>query len=471
MAGSYFNCPNQDDPILNARLEALSSLADHITEPVVIVDPELRLVYANASAKNVGKSCPLFEESLGNQMEPLDLQNNSCDFCPTHRVFQEEKPNPHPSILSRNTTQTTNNCPFPHASPLTGRDEQTGLALMMGKTGNGTVVRNGVITSPPETKPCYPLSRDEAFHALIGETPVMQQLNEMIHLVARSDATVLIQGESGTGKELVAKTIHRLSCRKDHPFIVVDCSALPETLLESELFGHVRGAFTGAVSSRKGLFEEAEGGTIFLDEIADTSLAFQAKLLRVLQEGEIKPVGSSRNVKVNVRVVSASNKPLSDLMKAKAFRHDLYYRVAVLPLEIPPLRDRRDDVPLLVDHVLECLGRKKGEAMVTVTPETMEALIKYPWPGNVRELENLIERATLKALHSVLTVSDVFGPICEDEVPGDLSSISKIARSNAEKTRILEALQEVKGRKTQAARLLKISRASLYNKLKAYNIQ
>ncbi len=221
----------------------------------------------------------------------------------------------------------------------------------------------------------------------------------------------------------------------------------------------------------KGLFEEAEGGTIFLDEIADTSLAFQAKLLRVLQEGEIKPVGSSRNVKVNVRVVSASNKPLSDLMKTKAFRHDLYYRIAFLPLEIPPLLDRRDDIPLLVDYVLERLGRKKGEDPVTVPCETMESLIKYSWPGNVRELENLIERATLKALHPVLMISDVFGPISEDQAPGDLSSISKTARSNAEKNRILEVLQEVKGKKTQAARLLKISRATLYNKLKTYQIE
>ncbi len=185
---------------------------------------------------------------------------------------------------------------------------------------------------------------------LIGTSAAMREVLDMIRLVADSSATVLIQGESGTGKELVAKTIHRTSYRRDKPFVVVDCGSLPETLLESELFGHVKGAFTGAHASKRGLFEEADGGTIFLDEIADTTATFQAKLLRVLQEGEIKRVGGNKSIKIDVRVISATNKDLVELVKAKTFRQDLYYRLAVLPLSLPPLRERREDIPLLVQH-------------------------------------------------------------------------------------------------------------------------
>ena len=188
------------------------------------------------------------------------------------------------------------------------------------------------------------------------QSPVMHQLFEMIRLVADSPATVLIQGESGTGKELVARTIHQTSYRREKPFVVVDCGALPETLLESELFGHVKGAFTGASMAKSGLLEEADGGTVFLDEIADTTPTFQAKLLRVLQEGEIKRVGGTQPVKIDVRVISATNKDLTDLVKAKAFRQDLYYRLAVLPISLPPLRERRGDIPLLASRfVAECL--------------------------------------------------------------------------------------------------------------------
>jgi len=304
---------------------------------------------------------------------------------------------------------------------------------------------------------------------LIGQSAPMRQLFEMIRLVADSQATVLLQGESGTGKELVARTIHHLSYRRNRPFVVVDCGSLPETLLESELFGHVKGAFTGAVSSKKGLFEEADGGTIFLDEIADTSPHFQSKLLRVLQEGEVKPVGSNRSIKVEVRVISATNKDLIGLVQAKAFREDLYYRLAVLPLFLPPLRERREDISFLVRHFVAVSCKRHRQAPRTVTPEVMQAMINAPWPGNVRELQHLIERAIVTTNGPELTCKDIAGlaslPPC-----GDLRTVARGAVQQAERARILEALSQVSGNRAGAARLLKISRASLYNKLRTYQI-
>jgi two-component system response regulator AtoC len=230
---------------------------------------------------------------------------------------------------------------------------------------------------------------------LIGRSPAMQQLFDMICLVSDSSATVLIQGESGTGKELVAKTIHQLSARKDTPYVVVDCGSLPETLLESELFGHVKGAFTGAVTSKPGLFEEATGGTIFLDEIADTTPIFQAKLLRVLQEGEIKRVGGNHPIKVNARVISATNRDLAELVKTKLFRQDLYYRLAVLPLSVPPLRERRDDIELLTQHFVQESCARHCQPTRMVSPDLLRALREAAWPGNVRELQHCIERAVV----------------------------------------------------------------------------
>ena len=252
---------------------------------------------------------------------------------------------------------------------------------------------------------------------------------------------------------------------------MVECSSLPETLLESELFGHVRGSFTGATADRKGLFEEAEGGTIFLDEIADTNSVFQAKLLRVLQEGEIKPVGSSRSIKVNVRVISACNRSLTDMMKSQAFRPDLYYRLAVLPLTIPALRERREDIPSLVHHFLDHSSQKHGKPTMAIDKTALESLVHHAWPGNVRELENLIERVVVTTKGLTIAVGDLFHSPVENLHPKDLSSVSKAARQKAEKAKIVETLRHAGGDKTKTARMLKISRASLYNKLKSYQIQ
>jgi len=318
-----------------------------------------------------------------------------------------------------------------------------------------------------------PLTLDTQLGELVGTSEPMQKLFEMIRLVADSQATVLLEGESGTGKELVARTIHRLSQRRDRPFIVVDCGSLPESLLESELFGHAKGAFTGATASKKGLFEEADGGTVFLDEIADTTPHFQAKLLRVLQEGEIKPVGTNRSIKVDARIISATNRNLLDLVKAKRFREDLYYRLAVLPLLLPPLRERRNDIPLLVSHFVELASKRHRKPVRTVAPDAMQALTEAVWPGNVRELKHTIERAVVTAQGSALGLDDFFPAPAGEQATGetDLRSVARSATRNAERARILEALRQASGKKARAARALNISRASLYNKLRAYEIE
>ncbi|HKR79978.1 MAG TPA: sigma-54 dependent transcriptional regulator [Nitrospira sp.] len=320
----------------------------------------------------------------------------------------------------------------------------------------------------PVPQEAAPAMIREQLGDLIGRSPAMQQLFDMISLVADSSASVLIQGESGTGKELVAKTIHQSGHRRDKPFVVIDCGSLPETLLESELFGHVKGAFTGAVTHKPGLFEEADGGTIFLDEIADTTPAFQGKLLRVLQEGEIKRVGGNRPMKVNARVVSATNKDLAELVKMKRFRQDLYYRLAVLPLEVPPLRERRDDIPLLVEHFVRQSTARHGQPMRTVPTHVLHGLREAPWPGNVRELQHYIERAVVTTKGAVLSCADLVA--LGLKTAPDLRSVSKGAKQHAEKARIIEALTDSRGNRVEAAKILKISRAGLYNKLREYEL-
>jgi two-component system response regulator AtoC len=244
---------------------------------------------------------------------------------------------------------------------------------------------------------------------------------------------------------------------------------LPETLLESELFGHAKGAFTGATCAKRGLFEEADGGTLFLDEIADTTPTFQAKLLRILQEGEIKRVGGTQPIKIDVRVISASNKELSGLVTAKAFRQDLYYRLAVLPLYLPALRERREDIPLLAAHFVEASCRRHRQAARKITQEVMHALTQAPWPGNVRELQHYIERAVVTTGGPELACADIvaMGSDCESS---DLREVVRGATRQMERARIVQALRQASGNRVRAAKLLNISRANLYNKLRAYGL-
>lgn len=468
MAGSQTVVSNTKtaDPIFSARLEALQLLADRISDRVMVVDRDWTIIYANPSCGSGGEG-----QAIGTPpakcYQAFLRRSGPCSFCPALEVFE--------SGVAR-----TVSCPGDADSPVCGMLQAFPLMSSQGDVASVLVLFDG---SRDEPEPGRPLvqphqggiadsaeSKDTRVGDLIGQSAPMRQLFEMIRLVADSQATVLLQGESGTGKELVARSIHQLSYRRDCPFVVVDCASLPETLLESELFGHVKGAFTGASSAKKGLFEEADGGTIFLDEIADTSPHFQSKLLRVVQEGEVKPVGSNRSIKVSVRVISATNKDLIRLVQAKAFREDLYYRLAVLPLFLPPLRERREDISLLVRHFVAVSCERHRQPPRTVAPEVMQALTNAPWPGNVRELQHLIERAIVTTDGPELTCKDIAGlasfPPC-----GDLRTVSRSAVQQAERARILEALRQVSGNRARAARLLKISRASLYNKLHTYQIE
>ena len=316
------------------------------------------------------------------------------------------------------------------------------------------------------------LGERHRIEGIIGESGPMLEVLSMVRRVAPSEATVLIRGESGTGKELIAQAIHFGSPRARGPLVKVNCAALPEALLESELFGHEKGAFTGAIASRQGRFELANGGTIFLDEIGDLPLHLQAKLLRVLQEREYEKVGSSRPVKVNVRILAASHRPLEALIKAGQWREDLYYRLNVVTILLPPLRERRSDLSLLIDHFVRHFAEKNGKKIAGLTPEGRDILLRYDYPGNVRELENIIERAV------VLTRDDVIGrgdlPITVQEleaIDDDDEPNLTIAVERLERRMIREALARFEGVQTRAAERLGISERALRYKLIKYGFR
>jgi two-component system, NtrC family, response regulator PilR len=301
---------------------------------------------------------------------------------------------------------------------------------------------------------------------VIGVSEVMASLFEMVRAIAPTSSTVLITGESGTGKELVARAIHGLSARADGPFVSVNCGALTETLLESELFGYVKGAFTDARQSRKGLFEAASGGTLFLDEVGETSLAMQVKLLRAVQERTIRRVGGTDETEVDVRMISATNAPLEELVKQKRFREDLFYRLQVIPVRTPPLRERREDIPLLAEHFTERFARQMGKGVAKVSEEAMQLLRAFHWPGNVRQLENVIERAVaLETTEAVLPErlpENIRQPDRTEPLPAIGDGFSLDAFLLSVEARLLhQALERSSGDRTEAARLLGVSARSL----------
>jgi DNA-binding NtrC family response regulator len=306
---------------------------------------------------------------------------------------------------------------------------------------------------------------------IIGESGQMLEVVSLVRRVAPSEATVLIRGESGTGKELIAKAIHFASPRASGPLVKVNCAALPETLLESELFGHEKGAFTGALTTRQGRFELADGGTLFLDEIGDLPLHLQAKLLRVLQEREYEKVGSSRPVKVNVRILAASHRPLEALIKTGQLREDLYYRLNVVTISLPPLRERRPDLALLIDHFLRLFAEKNGKTIRGLTHEARDVLLRYDYPGNVRELENLIERAVVLTRDDVIGSSDLPLTVQDREAEGDRETNLTVAVEGLERRMIREALARSDGVQTHAAELLGISERALRYKLIKYGFR
>ncbi|MBI2358742.1 MAG: sigma-54-dependent Fis family transcriptional regulator [Deltaproteobacteria bacterium] len=305
---------------------------------------------------------------------------------------------------------------------------------------------------------------------IIGESGQMLEVLSLVRRVAPSEATVLIRGEGGTGKERIAKAIHHASPRASGPLVRVNCAALPETLLESELFGHERGAFTGAVAARKGRFEAADGGSLFLDEIGDLPMHLQAKLLRVLQEREFERVGSNRSIQVDVRVLTATHRDLEALLKGGRFREDLYYRLNVVTIVLPSLRERRQDLPLLIDHFLARFAEKNGKKIRGFTPEAREALLRYDYPGNVRELENLIERAVVLTRDEVIGKDDLPLLVQEPQVADSRETNLPATVDAVERQMIREALAQADGVQTRAAELLGISERALRYKLKKYGL-
>jgi len=322
------------------------------------------------------------------------------------------------------------------------------------------------------------LKKKYRFENFVGDSKPIQEVFELIEKVADTDSTVLITGESGTGKELIAKAIHYNSYRRDNPMVVINCGAIPEELLESELFGHEKGAFTGAHKSRMGRFELANGGTIFLDEIGDMSPNLQVKLLRVLQEQQFERVGSTRTIGVDIRIIAATNQDLFSAVKQAKFREDLYYRLNVIPIKVPPLRQRKSDIPLLVDFFLKKFGQEKQKHVKKFTAEAMDSVLKYEWPGNVRELENLVERVIILANGDEIVLDDIPEPIRGQADTMDSPEITlpegdipfDHAVEEYEKRLILQALDETNWVKTKAAKLLKINRTTLIEKMKKKKI-
>ena len=306
---------------------------------------------------------------------------------------------------------------------------------------------------------------------IVGQSESMKKVEELVRKVGPTDTTVLVSGESGTGKELVARAIHRYSSRRDQPFVVVDCGSLVENLFESELFGHVKGSFTDATATKYGRFELANGGTLFFDEIGNIGINIQTKLLRVLQEREISKVGSSQIVKVDVRIVAATNEDLLKAVKAGAFREDLFYRLSVVPITLPPLRERRDDIPLLANYFLEKYNTKRKKNVGAISDQAIKALVEYDWPGNVRELENAIERAVVLSENDLVKSSDLLYYGLSVEMPSGPDSGEVQRLVDVERKHIAKTLKMFNGHKGKTAEALGIDRKTLRSKLRRYGIE
>jgi DNA-binding NtrC family response regulator len=305
---------------------------------------------------------------------------------------------------------------------------------------------------------------------LIAQSPAMHDVLELVERVAPTDATLLVQGESGTGKEVIAKAVHHASLRAERPFVAVNCGAVPEPLLESELFGFTRGAFTGAVASKRGLFEEAHAGTLFLDEIAEMPAALQVKLLRALQSGEIRRLGATQPSMIDVRVIAATNRDLGAMISDGSFREDLFYRLNVIEVRLPPLRERREDIPALAEHFAARSAAKLGRDL-RLAPETVERLLRYPWPGNVRELENAMERAVILARGSAVTPEDLPPHVAAGLNLGPSPALPRqTTLAEAERDLILQTLERFGRNHSAAAEALGIGRTTLWRKLKEYEI-
>ncbi len=444
--------------------ENIEAILDAVTDGIFTTDEHLRIVQFNRAAEEITGFSR--DEALGMPCLEIFQQILSGQECLVCKAADREE---YVRLVEREITR---------------KDDRRRLVLV-----TTTPVREGggrhagvvvVFRDIQELKELTEQVKGRAtFAGLIGKNHRMRQIYRLIEQVADSTASVLIEGESGTGKELVAKAIHSRSPRANKPFVAVSCAALAESLLESELFGHVKGAFTGAVTSKVGRFELADGGTLFLDEIGDISPAIQVKLLRVLQEHTFERVGESRPRTVDVRIIAATHRDLHQLIAEGRFREDLYYRLKVVPISVPPLRERTDDIPLLVAHFVERFRKETGKPITGVTPDAMSALLDYPWPGNVRELENAVEHAFVRCTGTEITLAylpqEVRGairwPQAGDEGPhAALGRVAPRPAASSERERIVQALNGAGWNRALAARRLGLSRVTLWRKIREHGI-
>jgi len=442
----------------------LSNMVDVMADGVFTVDAKGHIVAWSAGAARItGYSS---QDVLGKSCHILEGQN-----CKGFRILTDYLANPTPypwgicnqecKVLGKDGRELYL---FGNVSVI--RDEQGQVAGAVGTFTDLTafILNNQKIAVLEEQA-----KSREAFQQLIGKSPAMQEVFRRLRLAAHSDVTVLLTGESGTGKELAARAIHTLSDRKDKPFFAINCSAIPETLLESELFGHVKGAFTGAIRDKIGIFQAADGGTLFLDEIGDTSPLLQLKLLRVLQESEIRRVGDDHGIRVDVRLITATNRDLKALMAEGTLREDFYYRIHVFEIPLPPLRARREDIPLLVHHFMADNSKAFHREIRDIAQDALHRLIDYGWPGNVRELKNAIEHAFVTVNGECLTLWDLPPDIQRPTAARGVKSLPSNAVSSLpreEEDRIVSALKQAKWNKTEAARILGVSRVTLWKKIK-----
>lgn len=437
----------------------LEAVFRSVKDAIITVDEELTVVELNEAAQEL---CGFSRSAIG---KPLASFPQACDGCleALRETIEERK-----SVEVQNLECRLEARPAPEGSSRGARRvvSLTTSPLIDAKGGfSGAVMVVRDVTRLTELE--RDLRERLQFHNIVGKSDAMQRIYSLIEDLADIQSTVLVTGESGTGKELVAEALHYSGERKNRPLVKVNCSALTESLLESELFGHVRGAFTGAVHDKIGRFEKADGGTIFLDEIGDVSQGIQQKLLRVLQEMEFERVGSSTSVKVDVRVVAATNKDLRERVRLGHFREDLYYRLKVVEISLPPLRDRREDIPLLIDHFLTRFAKKFNKEITAVSANVQKVFLDYSWPGNVRELEHVLEHAFILCNQNTIVL---------DHLPLELKNFAGTrvvppqAGAASERREIIEALEKTNWNKAKAAQLLGMSRRTIYRKIEEYGI-
>ncbi|MBN1435501.1 MAG: sigma 54-interacting transcriptional regulator [Sedimentisphaerales bacterium] len=429
------------------------AILDNFTDGIVVHDCSRRIFYFNRAAEIITGYDR--HEVLGQDCWDVfdgGLCSDKCQFC-------EEKPNfDHITYPLKITAKD-------------GHEKRVEMSVVLIRDDKNTP--QGVLATFKDvtevTKLRHQLRRVQSFHGIIGNSDKMQAVYDLIQDLVTSDCAVLIQGESGTGKELVANAIHGESSRSGRPFVTVNCGALPEGILESELFGHVRGAFTGAIRDKKGRFELADKGTLFLDEIAELSPNMQVKLLRVLQEGTFERVGDEKQVRVDVRVISATNQDLRQLTAQGRFREDLYYRLCVVPVNLPPLRERRNDIPMLIEHFIQRFSQDMQRNIESISPDALHELMDYSWPGNIRELQNAIQYAFVKCKDTILQPQHLPPEIISHVATHSTVKYRRKGKLNS--VNVSDAIKQSKGNKVKAAKMLGVGRATLYRFLREHALQ